>query len=179
MLRSIYPIAMVALGVMEFVNAAIALSSPTDVLPTMLFVGADTPARDTHVVRNLMRTWAFVLIGLGTTRIAAAASPNSKATWVMNLLLHVYEMVFWWSEALEPNTSAKIFSMQGYTPDPNIPDFQNILRSLFTGEVSDPLIFVLLLAVPGLVGLILLNFPTADDSSSNKKGKKGKKGKKN
>ncbi|GMH59869.1 hypothetical protein TrRE_jg13413 [Triparma retinervis] len=180
MLRSIYPSSMIALGAFEFINAIMALASPIDILPTMLFVGADTPAEDIHVTRNLMRCWAFVLIGLGTTRIAAGVNPSSKVTWLMNLLLHLFEMFFWWAEALEPNTMTKIFSMQNYTPDPSIPDYQNILISLVNVNVnSDPLIFVLLLVVPGLVGFILLNFPNDDSSPSKTTNREKKRAKRN
>jgi len=49
----IYRIAMTALGLFEFVNAALALLKPTEVFPTLLFIGADTPASDSHILRNV------------------------------------------------------------------------------------------------------------------------------
>jgi len=64
-----------------------------------------------------MRIWAWTLIGLGSVRLAAAASPRSKPIWFLNLFMHVFEMVFWWTEALEPSTLSKLFALQGESVD--------------------------------------------------------------
>jgi hypothetical protein len=108
-------------------------------------------------------------IGLGSVRIAAAVQPDSKPIWALNLFMHFAEASFWWTEALEPITTAKIFEMQGYVANLTESSAPQIFKALLNGSISDPLIHVLLLGVPLLIVLILANFP-----SGSKGGAKGK-----
>ena len=56
---------------------------------------------------------------------------------------------------------AKIFTMQNYTPDASLPDVQNIIMSPCNGTVSEPIVFLVLLGIPPLIGLVLLNYPSS------------------
>ncbi|GMI27968.1 hypothetical protein TeGR_g9630 [Tetraparma gracilis] len=169
---------MAVLGVMEFGNAIMGVVAPGELLKTQLFIGGDLPASDdSHAVRNLMRTYAWALIGLGSIRLAAAAEPSSKPVYLLNLFMHVFEAFFWWAEALEPNTSQALYQVQNYTPDPEKGAVANVLSSLATpfssggSDIpSDPLPTILLLGLPLIIATILLHAPSASKTAA--KGKK-------
>jgi hypothetical protein len=162
----VYSTIMSGLGCFEFYNAMRALrSDPVAVVDdsyhqTLRLVsttivpsesGTYTSA-ERAALRHLLKIKAFCLLGLGSIRMAAAVKPHSTPVWLLNVLVHVYESWFWWSEALEPGAAAR-WSTTSSTL--RLASESSRPPSLF----SDPAVPALLWGVPFVTLYILVNFP--------------------
>lgn len=162
---SIYATAMGGLGCFEFCNALQALRSDPLALihesssRTLRLVstnitasasGAYTTA-ERAALHHLVKIKAFCLLGLGSIRLAAAAQPHSASIWLLNMLVHVYESWFWWSESMEPGAARRWLQ----NSPPLSLDHTGSPPSLY----ADPEVPALLFGVPFVTLLIFVNCP--------------------
>ena len=92
---------MVGLGLFEFFSASQWYMNAHKEQAATAILPVDIVATNSHFVTP----WIMFLIALGCVRIIYGASPESWVTWLMTLITHIFEELFWLIYAKESSAN--------------------------------------------------------------------------
>lgn len=103
-----------------------------------------------------------------------SSDTQNFAAWLMCVIMHAIESLFWWSEALTAGGLAAVLSAQGAGAPTSESGVVQILTALVdaikNGRTGENIIHhVLLFGVPGLTLLLLASKPSAEGKAKSKR----------
>ncbi|GMH84532.1 hypothetical protein TL16_g09953 [Triparma laevis f. inornata] len=174
-MSKIIAVAFFGIGVMEFLNAINGQVDPAGFLgASQGLLAREAIAGGQEAMASYARVYGWALWGLGSVRIVYAADTQNFAAWLMCVIMHVIESLFWWSEALTAGGLAAVLSAQGAGAPTSESGVVQILTALVdaikNGRTGENIIHhVLLFGVPGLTLLLLANKPSAEGKAKSKR----------